>query len=439
LPVGGLLRPPSSACCSAGRRAVWGGVGSIVRRVGGGDPGGVGQAREQVEHALAEPAAQVGKVEVGVLDVDPQIGRQAALPVAQKVDRRRHREVGAHGRIERQKDAFGGFGEAGLVADHPVEDRLAVLGLADLQERRLARRLDEVAGGIDLEQPVPAALDLASEQEAGGGIAVRLDVLAVVLQDLAQHAADHARGIEHGARGPEVVLAGLLGQALGQKGHHRLGGREVARRQERHDALARLLEQGQLAHGRDLVNARVGARVRRHHQPVSGQYPDAVGHDARIRLSRSDADRIRPYPRRVAKGLRHRQRSAARDPAPGPGSVLYLADTVVDRTMAMAYTLAETLQILKMHEPELRRRGVTHAAVFGSVARGEAGQASDVDILIDLDPSKPIGLFGYAAIKLYVAGLFGVDSLEGPIDIVSRANLKPRLRSNILRDEVGAF
>ncbi len=105
----------------------------------------------------------------------------------------------------------------------------------------------------------------------------------------------------------------------------------------------------------------------------------------------------------------------------------------------MAYTLAETLQILKMHEPELRRRGVTHAAVFGSVARGEAGQASDVDILIDLDPSKPIGLFGYAAIKLYVAGLFGVDSLEGPIDIVSRANLKPRLRSNILRDEVGAF
>jgi predicted nucleotidyltransferase len=105
----------------------------------------------------------------------------------------------------------------------------------------------------------------------------------------------------------------------------------------------------------------------------------------------------------------------------------------------MAYSLAEALQILKAHEPELRRRGVTHAAVFGSVARGEAGQASDVDILIDLDPSKPIGLFDYAAIKLYIAELFGVDTLDGPIDIVNRKNLKPRLQGNILRDAIHAF
>ena len=61
----------------------------------------------------------------------------------------------------------------------------------------------------------------------------------------------------------------------------------------------------------------------------------------------------------------------------------------------MAYSLSEALQILKAHEAELRRRGVTRAAVFGSVARGEAGASSDVDILIDLDPGKPIGLFDY--------------------------------------------
>ncbi len=105
----------------------------------------------------------------------------------------------------------------------------------------------------------------------------------------------------------------------------------------------------------------------------------------------------------------------------------------------MAYSLDEALQILKAHEPELRRRGVTHAAVFGSVARGEAGSASDVDILIDLDPGQPIGLFDYAAIKLYVAERFGIDSLDGPIDIVNRNSLKPRLRGNILRDAIHAF
>jgi uncharacterized protein len=105
--------------------------------------------------------------------------------------------------------------------------------------------------------------------------------------------------------------------------------------------------------------------------------------------------------------------------------------------MKMPTSLADALRILKAHEPELRRRGVTHAAVFGSVARGEANATSDLDVLIDLDPERPIGL--YAAIKLYIAELFGADSLDGPVDIVSRANLKSRLRGNILRDAVHAF
>ena len=105
----------------------------------------------------------------------------------------------------------------------------------------------------------------------------------------------------------------------------------------------------------------------------------------------------------------------------------------------MSISLAEALRILKDHEPELRRRGVSHAAVFGSVARGDACASSDVDILIDLDPTKPIGLFEYVAIKLYIAELFGADSLDGPVDVVSRTNLKSRLRGNILQDAIHAF
>lgn len=105
----------------------------------------------------------------------------------------------------------------------------------------------------------------------------------------------------------------------------------------------------------------------------------------------------------------------------------------------MTYSLSDALAVLREHEPELRARGVTHAAVFGSVARGEAGAASDVDILVDLDPGRRIGVFGYAGIKLYIAQLFGFDSLDGPIDIVSRSNLKPGLRESILRDAADAF
>jgi predicted nucleotidyltransferase len=105
----------------------------------------------------------------------------------------------------------------------------------------------------------------------------------------------------------------------------------------------------------------------------------------------------------------------------------------------MAFLLNDALRLLKAHEAELRRRGVMHAAVFGSVARGQADPASDVDIVIELDPTRRLGLFEYAGLKLYIAGLFGVDSLNGPVDVVSRKSLKETFRDSILRDAVHAF
>jgi uncharacterized protein len=82
--------------------------------------------------------------------------------------------------------------------------------------------------------------------------------------------------------------------------------------------------------------------------------------------------------------------------------------------MKMPTSLADALRILKAHESELRRRGVTHAAVFGSVARGEANATSDLDVLIDLDPERPIDLFDYVNIKLHIAALFGVGVPRWP-------------------------
>lgn len=105
----------------------------------------------------------------------------------------------------------------------------------------------------------------------------------------------------------------------------------------------------------------------------------------------------------------------------------------------MQVSLPEALTILRQHEPELRARGVLHAAVFGSVARGEAREMSDVDVMVELDEARSLGLFEYADIKLYIAGLFGASDLDGPIDVVNRATLKERLRPAILREAVRAF
>jgi uncharacterized protein len=96
--------------------------------------------------------------------------------------------------------------------------------------------------------------------------------------------------------------------------------------------------------------------------------------------------------------------------------------------------LDDALRALRAHELELRRLGVFHAAVFGSVARGESGPDSDIDVLIELDEARPLGIFEYARLKLYINEL-----LKSNADVVNRRTLKALLRDSILRDAVRAF
>lgn len=103
-------------------------------------------------------------------------------------------------------------------------------------------------------------------------------------------------------------------------------------------------------------------------------------------------------------------------------------------TEVVGVNLANVLVTLKEHEAELQSLGVLHASVFGSIARGQARPESDVDVLIDLDPARPIGVFEYTRLKLYINELLG-----GVGDIVNRRKLKPLLRDNILRESVNAF
>ena len=92
------------------------------------------------------------------------------------------------------------------------------------------------------------------------------------------------------------------------------------------------------------------------------------------------------------------------------------------------------LATLRIHETDLRAHGVTHVALFGSTARGEATSRSDVDILVDLDPEVVVTVFDYAGVKAYIAGLF-----DAPVDVASRDGLKPRIRPAAERDAIYAF
>jgi uncharacterized protein len=94
----------------------------------------------------------------------------------------------------------------------------------------------------------------------------------------------------------------------------------------------------------------------------------------------------------------------------------------------------QVIEILQEHEAALRRRGVRHAALFGSVARGTATAASDIDIMIELEPDAPIDVFAYAGIKNYIADLF-----KERVDVVDHDALKPALRRPIIADADYAF
>ena len=94
----------------------------------------------------------------------------------------------------------------------------------------------------------------------------------------------------------------------------------------------------------------------------------------------------------------------------------------------------DAIGILQKHADDLRARGVQHAALFGSVVRGEAIPDSDIDILIELDPNAKIGVFKYAGIRRYIADLF-----NNPVDVVDRNSLKPHVRPSAEHDAIYAF
>ncbi len=94
----------------------------------------------------------------------------------------------------------------------------------------------------------------------------------------------------------------------------------------------------------------------------------------------------------------------------------------------------QVIATLRANEPELRHRGICHVALFGSVVRGEATAASDIDLLIDLDPEAAIGVFEYVDLTDFINGLFPVR-----VDIANRAKLKPHVRPGAEREAVYAF
>ena len=90
----------------------------------------------------------------------------------------------------------------------------------------------------------------------------------------------------------------------------------------------------------------------------------------------------------------------------------------------------EALNILVVHRRELRERfGVKSLRLFGSVARDEASEQSDVDVLVDFDETP--SLFGFLRLRGYLRDLLGAK-----VDLITETGLKERARPYVEKDAV---
>jgi len=73
--------------------------------------------------------------------------------------------------------------------------------------------------------------------------------------------------------------------------------------------------------------------------------------------------------------------------------------------------------------------GVRNVRVFGSVARGDADEQSDIDLLVEFDTER--SLLDHAGLWLELQELLGVK-----VDVVSERGLKARIRERVLQEAI---
>ena len=180
---------------------------------------------------------------------------QAAGLIHAQFNGRADRQITAHGGIHRHQRAHRGRLQAGVRLQDAIQDRLAVLVLADLQIHRVARGRNIIALRIHHINRRFSARDLAADDKIGLDIDIaRLGLVLLILADRADvfgRVADAAHSHKLGA--------GLLSDVLLDLLHHRLGRGQVAGREQHELTLARRPETVHLAVGADAVHTRIGA------------------------------------------------------------------------------------------------------------------------------------------------------------------------------------
>jgi uncharacterized protein len=137
-------------------------------------------------------------------------------------------------------------------------------------------------------------------------------------------------------------------------------------------------------------------------------------------ISAYEADRREPALRTLVKLIEATGHQLAFGLIPAPPSRLGLPDTRLGRRLRRhRRALIETAA----------RRGARNVRVFGSVARGEDTDTSDIDLLVDLDDN--VGLVSLVGLHRELAELLGAN-----VDVVPAGSLKPKIRDGVVGEAI---
>jgi len=91
-------------------------------------------------------------------------------------------------------------------------------------------------------------------------------------------------------------------------------------------------------------------------------------------------------------------------------------------------TRQEILLLLEANREKIKSFGVKEIGVFGSVARGEETESSDVDVLVELENKT---FDAYMSLLFFLEDLF-----ESKVDLVMKGSIKPVIKDNILSEAI---
>lgn len=137
-------------------------------------------------------------------------------------------------------------------------------------------------------------------------------------------------------------------------------------------------------------------------------------------ISAYESNHREPGLRTLTKLIEATGHHLAMELVPAPGRELGLPDTKLGRRLRRHRRAVVDLAV---------RRGAHHVRVFGSVARGDDEDGSDVDLLVELDDG--VGLVGLAGLERELAALLGA-----PVEVIPAESLKQGIRDKALAEAI---